>query len=117
MVSSQGRGVPTVSQERQRPRRLAINLNTETELIMKNLLAVLPIVVLLASTGTLRADEARGKIQSIDAEAKSIILDDGTFYSVADGVAIDTLQPDTEVTVTYEENDGQKKATAVTPAQ
>jgi hypothetical protein len=36
---------------------------------------------------------------------------------VAEGVALEALQPGTEVTVSYEETDGMKTATQVVPAQ
>ena len=84
---------------------------------MKKFFTLLSTAAFLASIGPLYADEAKGKVQSVDPTAKSITLDDGTTYSVADDVAIETLQPDAEVTITYEERDGQKTATSVTSSQ
>jgi hypothetical protein len=84
---------------------------------MKKLLALLTAVMFLGSFGAALAEDASGKIQAVDPAARTIQLEDGTIFAVAEGVAMDTLQPGTEVTVSYEENDGQKTATAVTPAQ
>jgi Cu/Ag efflux protein CusF len=47
---------------------------------------------------------------------ETIQLEDGTMYTVAEGVALDTLKPGTEVTVSFEEKDGTKNATDVKPA-
>ena len=84
---------------------------------MKNLLAVLTAVLFLGSVGAALADEAKGKIQAVDPTARTIQMEDGTTFTVAEGVAMDALQPGTEVTVSFEEKDGQKTATAVAPAQ
>ena len=61
------------------------------------------------------ADEANGRVVSID--AGMLILEDGTAYRISDGVSVENLQPGLEVTVSYEEKDGQKVATDVQPAQ
>jgi Cu/Ag efflux protein CusF len=83
---------------------------------MKNLIAVLTAVLFLGSAGAAFADEAKGKIQTVDPTARTIQLEDGTMYTVAEGVALDALQPGTEVTVSFEEKDGKKTATEVKPA-
>jgi Cu/Ag efflux protein CusF len=83
---------------------------------MKNLIAALATVLFLGSAGAALADEAKGKIQVVDPAARTIQLEDGTMYTVAEGVALDTLKPGTEVTVSFEEKDGAKTATDVKPA-
>ena len=83
---------------------------------MKNLLAVLTAVLFLGAAGIALADEAKGKVQTVDPATRTIQLDDGTMYTVAEGVALDTLKPGTEVTVSFEEKNGQKTATDVKPA-
>lgn len=84
---------------------------------MKNLFAVLTAVLFLGAAGAALADEATGKIQAVDPTSRAIQMEDGTIFTVAEGVAMDALQPGTEVMVSFEEKDGQKTATAVTPAQ
>jgi hypothetical protein len=84
---------------------------------MKKALVALSMAAFLGSAGFALAEEAKGKIQSVDATAKTITLEDGTTYTLAEGVMVDTLQPGTEVTVSFEEKDGTKTASAVTPAQ
>ena len=83
---------------------------------MKNLITVLATVLFLGSAGAALADEAKGKIQAVDPAARTIQLEDGTVYTVAEGVALDTLKPGTEVTVSFEEKNGAKTATDVKPA-
>jgi len=83
---------------------------------MKNLLAALTAVLFLGSAGAAFADEAKGKIQAVDPAARTLTLEDGTIYTVAEGVAMDTLKPGTEVTVSFEDKAGKKTATDVKPA-
>jgi Cu/Ag efflux protein CusF len=85
-------------------------------MFMKSLITVLATVLFLGSAGAALADEAKGKIQTVDPTARTIQLEDGTMYTVAEGVALDTLKPGTEVTVSFEEKDGTKNATDVKPA-
>lgn len=83
---------------------------------MKNLIAALTAVAFLGVAGAALADEAKGKIQAVDPTARTIQLEDGSMYTVAEGVALDALTPGTEVTVSFEEKDGAKTATEVKPA-
>ena len=82
---------------------------------MKTLFAVLTTVLFLGAAGTALAAETKGKIQTVDPATRIIQLDDGTMYTVAEGVALDSLKPGTEVTVSFEEKNGQKTATDVKP--
>jgi Cu/Ag efflux protein CusF len=84
---------------------------------MKKYLALLAAAALLGSVGAALAEEATGKIQAVDPAARTLTLEDGTMFTVAEGVAIDGLQPGTEVTVTFEETDGTKTASAVAAMQ
>ena len=63
---------------------------------------------------TAHADEAAGKIAAAD--AGTLILEDGTTFTLAEGVSMEGLEPGTEVTVSYEEQDGQLIATEVAPS-
>jgi hypothetical protein len=59
------------------------------------------------------AEEIAGKIQSVDAAEKAIVLEDGTKIWVAEGVPMDNLTEGKTVKASYEERDGKKVATSV----
>ena len=60
------------------------------------------------------SDEAAGKIAAIN--DLILILEDGTTFAISEGVSIEGLEPGIEVTVSFEEEDGQIIATAVAPS-
>ena len=82
---------------------------------MRKVLGVITAIAMLGFAGAASADEASGKIESVDPGSRTIMLDDGNTYTVSEGVAIEGLQPGTEVTVSFEEQDGQRVASEVTP--
>jgi hypothetical protein len=84
---------------------------------MRKTLAVLSVLSILGSAGAALAEEAMGKIQAVDPATRTLTLEDGNSFVLGEAVAIDSLQPGSDVTVSYEEKDGQKTATQVTPAQ
>jgi hypothetical protein len=84
---------------------------------MKKFLPAIAAAAFLGIAGTALADEASGRIQSVDPANGMLVLEDGTAFTVSEEVAIETLQPGTEVTVSYEEMDGKKQATSVTPSE
>ena len=84
---------------------------------MRKTLAVLSVLSILGSAGVALAEEAMGKIQAVDPATRTLTLEDGSSFILGEAVAIDTLAPGSDVTVSYEEKDGQKTATQVTPAQ
>jgi hypothetical protein len=84
---------------------------------MKKVLATLSTVALLGFAGSALAEEASGTITSVDPASRMIQLEDGTSFIVSEGVAIESLQPGTEVTVSYEEQNGENVATEVVPSQ
>jgi hypothetical protein len=59
------------------------------------------------------AAEMEGKIQTVDASDRSIVLSDGTKLSVAEGVSLDMLKEGTDVKVAYEERDGKNVVTSI----
>lgn len=63
------------------------------------------------------AGEVEGKIQSVDTSDRSIVLDDGTKLSIAEGVAMDDLKEGAKVKASYEERDGKKVVTSVTVSE
>jgi len=84
---------------------------------MRKTLAVLSVLSILGSAGVALAEEAMGKIQAVDPATRTLTLEDGSSFILGEAVAIDALQPGSDVTVSYEEKDGQKTATEVKPAQ
>lgn len=84
---------------------------------MKRLLPMLTAVAFLGFAGIAQADEATGRVQAADPASGTLMLEDGTVFTVDEGVAIDSLQPGTEVTVSYEMDGGEKRATSITPAE
>ena len=84
---------------------------------MRKTLAVLSVLSILGTAGAALAEEAMGKIQAVDPATRTLTLEDGNSFVLGDAVAINSLQPGSDVTVSYEEKDGQKTATEVKPAQ
>lgn len=84
---------------------------------MRKTLAVLSVLSILGTAGAALAEEAMGKIQAVDPATRTLTLEDGNSFILGEAVAIESLQPGSDVTVSYEEKDGQKTATQVTPAQ
>jgi len=81
---------------------------------MYKLIAPIAAQAFVFSAAIAQADEAAGKISAVD--ASSITLEDGTTFTIGEGVSTEGLEPGTEVTVSYEEKEGQKVATEVAPS-
>ena len=81
---------------------------------MNKLIAPIAALAFVFSAAIAQADEAAGKISAVD--ASSITLEDGTTFTIGEGVSTEGLEPGTEVTVSYEEKEGQKVATEVAPS-
>lgn len=75
---------------------------------MNKLLGALVAVAFLGAPGVASAEEATGTVEGIDLQSRMIVLDDGTIFAVDQGIALETLRPGSEVTVSYEETEGQK---------
>ncbi len=81
---------------------------------MNKLIAPIAALAFVFSAATAHADEVAGKIAGADSII--LVLDDGTIFTLAEGVSVEGLEPGTEVTVSYEEQDGQLVATEVAPS-
>lgn len=75
---------------------------------MNKLLGVLVAAAFIGTAGIASAEEATGTVEGVDLQSRMIVLDDGTVFAVSEGIALETLRPGSEVTVSYEETDGQK---------
>ena len=82
---------------------------------MRSLVAALSALAMLGFAALAQAAETSGRI--ISADNKMLVLEDGSAFSLAEGVSVEGLQPGTMVTISYEEQNGQKIATAVVAAQ
>lgn len=81
---------------------------------MKKLIAPFVALAFIFSAAIAHADEAAGKVAAVD--SSTLILEDGTTFTISEGVSTEGLEPGIEVTVSFEEQDGQKVATGVAPA-
>ena len=87
------------------------------EVARKKLIGAVSALALMSAAGMALANEATGKIQSVDEEQMTLILDSGETFTFAEGLSIEGLEEGTEVRVAYEEQDGQLKATAIEPVE
>lgn len=84
---------------------------------MKRYLGALSALALFVGVGVASAEEAMGTLQEINQETRTIVMDDGTTYTVAEGVSLEGFEPGKQVTVSFEEQGGQKVANEIKPAQ
>jgi Cu/Ag efflux protein CusF len=83
---------------------------------MNKLVAPFAAIAFVFSIAIAQADATAGKIATVDPAAGSITLENGTTFTIAEGVSMEGLEPGTEVTVSFEEQDGQLIATEVAPS-
>ena len=83
----------------------------------KSFLGLVAGAALLAAGAVGAAEEsATGVIIEFDEAARTLVLDTGETFQLAEGVAIEGLTAGTEVRVSYEEVDGTLTAIEVEPA-
>ncbi|HET9491412.1 MAG TPA: DUF1344 domain-containing protein [Methylomirabilota bacterium] len=80
---------------------------------MKKAVGIALALMLVVSVGGAWADDIEGKIQSVDASDRVIVLEDGTRLWVAEGQAMDDLKEGAKVKASYEERDGKKVLTGI----
>jgi hypothetical protein len=76
---------------------------------------VIAAVVLVAVVAPLAgwAADMEGKLQSVNAADRTVVLDNGTKIWLSDAVVIDSLKEGSEVKVSYEEKDGKPVASMI----
>jgi len=79
----------------------------------RSITAAVLAVALLASAGLALAEEAAGKVQSVNSSDRSITLEDGTQLFLAEGVSIEGLREGASVKASFEERDGKKIVTGL----
>ena len=81
---------------------------------MNKLIAPFAALAFAFSIAGAHADEAAGKVAAAD--STTLTLEDGTTFTIGEGVSMEGLEPGTEVTVSYEDQDGTLVATEVAPS-
>ncbi len=84
---------------------------------MNKMFAAVAAAAMFAFAGAAIAEEASGPIVSVDPATGIIILEDGTTYTVAEGVSIEGLQPGDTVTVSFEVQGDKNMASDVAKAE
>lgn len=74
---------------------------------------VIALLVLLVGAAGGWAAEVEGKIQSLDAGDRTIVLQDGTKLWIAEGLPVDSLKEGATVKASYEERDGKNVVTNI----
>ena len=59
------------------------------------------------------AADMEGRVQSVDAAERTVVLDNGAKVWVSDGVTLDDVKAGAVVKVSYEEKDGKPVATSI----
>jgi len=80
---------------------------------MKKVLGLALAALLGTGIASAWAEEVSGKIKTVDAVQRMIVLEDGSVIWIAEGIAIETLQEGKSVKASYEEREGKKVATSV----
>ncbi len=83
---------------------------------MKPIIGAVSAIALIASVGMAAADETTATVEQVDETMRTITLDDGNTYELQEGVNIEGIFPGQEVTVSYEEENGDYVASSVEPA-
>ena len=80
---------------------------------MRIVLAVVLAAAVSFAVVTAWAEEVQGKVQTVNAAERMIVLEDGTQIWVAEGLPLDNLKEGVTVKASYEERDGKKVATMI----
>lgn len=83
---------------------------------MKKVMGLVLALLLSGSMGLAGAAELEGKIQTMDASERVIVLDDGTKLWLAEGLSIESLKEGAKVKLSYEERDGKNVVTSLEAA-
>jgi Cu/Ag efflux protein CusF len=82
---------------------------------MKKLFATFAALAILGAAGSALAEEASGTIESVDPTQNQLVLQDGQTFTIGESASVEGLNPGSQVTLSYEEQDGQKVITDVMP--
>ena len=79
----------------------------------RSIVCVLAMIVVLVAAPRAWAADVEGKIQSVDAGERSLILDNGTKVWLPEDVSVDAVKEGDEIRMSYEEKDGKPVATSI----
>ena len=79
---------------------------------MKTVLSAAAVTLALVSAAF--AGEIEGTVANVDPDARMLVLESGETFALPEGLDVATLEPGTQVIVTFE--DGTTNATSVAPA-
>ena len=80
---------------------------------MRIVLAVVLAAAISLAAVAAWAEEVQGKVQTVNAAERMIVLEDGTQIWVAEGLPLENLKEGVTVKASYEERDGKKVATMI----
>jgi len=83
---------------------------------MRMLTCAAAAAALLGATSVAFADDATGKIMSLDTSKDLITLDNGSSYMVPKGMKLSDFKVGEKVTVSYTKAGGRMDATTIKPA-
>jgi len=81
-------------------------------MVHRFVIAVALLAALVAPSAGWAAD-MEGKLHSVDATERTVVLDNGTKLWLSDGMSADDLKEGAEVTVAYDERDGKNVVTSM----
>jgi hypothetical protein len=80
---------------------------------MKKVVGLTLAVLLGSSVAAVSAADMSGKVQTLDAGERVVVLDNGTKLWVAEGLPMDKLKEGAEIKVSFEERDGKNVITII----
>src|SRR3546814_7264775 len=85
---------------------------------MKRLPGVLPIIALIASADSLAAaEQVTGRVTTVDEQTGTLVLENGETFTLGEGATMQDIEAGDEVTVSYEERDGDNVVMEIQPAE
>ncbi len=84
---------------------------------MKRIVAPLFALALALAVGIANAEQAKGIVKDLNPQAASLTLEDGTQFSLPEGIDLEGIKAGDEVTVAYETKEGKKVAKEVVKAE
>ncbi len=90
-------------------------MNVKRRTAKRVLAAVAGLSLLALSSVTFAEEVSVGTISFID--EGSLMLEDGTTFTIGEGISVEGLEPGTEVTVSYEDQDDEYVATSIEPTE
>jgi len=74
-------------------------------------IALAALATLMVASAPALADQAEGKIKSVDPEKLTITLDNGKTYKLPSEVDLTGIEPGIEIVIAFEEVDGVRQIT------